>query len=48
MREVIELDVPDREEPLVLYAPSLRTNPWSAEVVRLLGGDAPEPLDLGG
>lgn len=47
MREVVELGVPDREEPLLLYAPSLRTNPWSAEVVRLLGGDAPEPLDLG-
>ena len=48
MREVVELDVPDRDDPLVLYAPSLRTNPWSAEVVRLLGGEAPEPLDLGG
>lgn len=47
MREVVSLDVPDREEPLLLYAPSLRTNPWSAEVVRLLGGEAPEPLDLG-
>ena len=25
---------------------TLRTNPWSSEVVRLLGGEAPEPLDL--
>lgn len=48
MRNVVTLDVPDRDEPLILYAPSLRTNPWSAEVVRLLGGEAPEPLDLGG
>lgn len=46
MRQVVNLEVPDRDEPLILYAPSLRTNPWSAEVVRLLGGEAPEPLDL--
>lgn len=46
MRNVVNLDVPDRDEPLILYAPSLRTNPWSAEVVRLLGGEAPAPLDL--
>jgi hypothetical protein len=46
MRTLVTLDVPDAEEPLTLYAPSLRTNPWSAEVVRLLGGDAPDPLDL--
>ena len=45
MRDKVLLHVPDAEEPLTLYAPSLRTNPWSAEVVRLLGGDAPEPLD---
>ena len=48
MRTVVTLAVPDAEEPLTLYAPSLRTNPWSAEVVRLLGGEAPEPLDLNG
>lgn len=47
MREVVTLAVPDRDEPLTLYAPSLRTNPWSAEVVRLLGGETPQPLDLG-
>lgn len=47
MREVVTLDVPDRDGPIVLYAPSLRTNPWSAEVIHLLGGDAPDPLDLG-
>jgi hypothetical protein len=48
MRDKILLHVPDRDEPITLYAPSLRTNPWSAEVVRLLGGEAPDPLDLGG
>ncbi len=48
MRAVVTLRVPDSESPLKLFAPTLRTNPWSAEVVRLLGGDAPEPLDLSG
>lgn len=47
MRDRVSLSVPDREEPIVLYAPTLITNPWSAEVVRLLGGEAPQPLDLG-
>lgn len=47
MRDRVLLHVPDADEPLTLYAPTLRTNPWSAEVVRLLGGEAPEPLDLG-
>lgn len=46
MRDRVLLSVPDREEPITLYAPPLITNPWSAEVVRLLGGEAPEPLDL--
>ncbi len=46
MRDRLALSVPDADEPLTLYAPPLVTNPWSAEVVRLLGGDAPEPLDL--
>lgn len=46
MRDRIALRVPDAEEPLTLFAPPLITNPWSAEVVRLLGGEAPEPLDL--
>ena len=46
MRTIVTLDVPDSDEPLTLYAPTLRTNPWSSEVVRLLGGEAPEPLDL--
>jgi hypothetical protein len=46
MRDRIDLNVPDRDEPIRLYAPSLITNPWSAEVVRLLGAEAPEPLDL--
>lgn len=48
MRDRVALSVPDRDEPITLYAPSLITNPWSSEVVRLLGGEAPEPLDLGG
>jgi len=46
MRDRVELRVPDADEPLTLFAPPLITNPWSAEVVRLLGGEAPEPLDL--
>jgi hypothetical protein len=46
MRDRIALHVPDRDGPLTLYAPTLTTNPWSAEVVRLLGGEAPDPLDL--
>jgi hypothetical protein len=46
MRDKVLLHVPDADEPLTLYAPSLRTNPWSAEVVRMLGGEAPDPLDL--
>ena len=48
MRDKVLLHVPDADGPLTLYAPTLRTNPWSAEVVRLLGGEAPEPLDLSG
>ncbi len=47
MRDKLLLHVPGEEEPLTLYAPTLRTNPWSSEVVRLLGGDAPDPMDLG-
>ncbi len=46
MRDRIALHVPDREEPITLFVSSLTTNPWSAEVVRLLGGETPEPLDL--
>ncbi len=46
MRDRIDLTVPDRDQPIRLYAPPLIRNPWSAEVVRLLGGEAPEPLDL--
>jgi hypothetical protein len=47
MRDKVLLHVPGEAEPLILYAPSLRTNPWSAEVVRMLGGEAPDPIDLG-
>lgn len=46
MRDRLALHVPDEEEPLTLYAPTLITNPWSAAVVRALGGEAPDPLDL--
>lgn len=46
MRDRVLLELPDRAEPVTLFAPTLITNPWSAEVVRLLGGDAPEPMDL--
>lgn len=46
MRDRIDLTVPGRDEPIRLFAPPLIRNPWSAEVVRLLGGEAPEPLDL--
>lgn len=46
MREKFELRHGE-EPPLLLFAPSLKTNPWSAAVIRLLGGEAPEPLDLG-
>lgn len=45
MRDRLTLHVPDAE-PITLFAPPLVTNPWSAEVVRLLGGEAPEPLEL--
>jgi hypothetical protein len=45
MREAVTLEI-DGHDPLTLYASSLRTNPWAAALVRALGGDAPEPLDL--
>jgi hypothetical protein len=47
MRDRVDLTVPDRDEPIRLFAPPLIRNPWASEVVRLLGGEAPEPLDLG-
>jgi hypothetical protein len=46
MRQEVTFEI-EGGKPLRLYAPSLRTSPWTAEVVRELGGDAPEPLDLG-
>lgn len=45
MRDEVVLDV-GGAEPLRLYATRLRTNPWAAEVVRELGGEAPDPIDL--
>lgn len=45
MRQQVMLEI-DGAEPLRLFAPSLRTSPWSAEVVRMLGGEAPDPIDL--
>ncbi len=46
MRDEVLIEI-DGEPQLKLYANRLRTNPWAAELVRLLGGQAPEPLDLG-
>lgn len=46
MREQVMLEI-DGGERLKLFASPLRTNPWAAAVVRELGGEAPEPLDLG-
>ena len=48
MREQVEIKLEGEEEPLRLYANSLRANPWAAGVVRALGGNAPEPRDLSG
>jgi hypothetical protein len=48
MRDRVDLTVPGRDAPIRLFAPPLIRNPWSSEVVRLLGGEAPEPLDLSG
>jgi hypothetical protein len=46
MREEVVIELEGEEKPLRLLANSLRANPWAAGVVRALGGDAPEPLDL--
>lgn len=46
MREAVSFEF-DGEEPLTLYASSLRTNPWAAALLKALGGDAPDPRDLG-
>lgn len=46
MREEVRFEI-EGSEALKLYARSLRTNPWAGEVVRLLGGEAPAPIDLG-
>lgn len=46
MRYAVRLEI-EGADPLTLYAASLRTDPWAAEVVRELGGETPEPLDLG-
>ncbi|HKJ36148.1 MAG TPA: hypothetical protein VKA36_06240 [Solirubrobacterales bacterium] len=46
MRDEVVLEI-DGEDSLKLYANTLRTNPWSAGVVRALGGKAPDPIDLG-
>jgi hypothetical protein len=45
MRDEVVLDV-GGADPLRLFATRLRTNPWAAEVVRALGGEAPDPIDL--
>jgi hypothetical protein len=46
MREEVVLEI-QGEESLKLYSTALRSNPWAAGVVRALGGEAPEPRDLG-
>lgn len=46
MREEVVIDLDGEEKPLRLYANALKTNPWAAGVVRALGGDAPQPMDL--
>jgi hypothetical protein len=46
MRDEVVFDLGGAER-LRLYAVRLRTNPWAAEVVRALGGQAPDPIDLG-
>jgi hypothetical protein len=46
MREAVRLEI-DGREPLTLYASSLRTNPWAAALLRALGGEVPDPRDLG-
>jgi hypothetical protein len=45
MRDRVDLTVPGRDEPIRLFAPPLIRNPWTSQVVRLLGGEAPDPLD---
>lgn len=47
MRDKVTFEVEGPAEELILYASSLKTNPWAAGVIRALGGDAPEPMDLG-
>lgn len=46
MRDRVELELGDSEKDLVLYASTLKTNPWASGLIRALGGDAPEPMDL--
>ena len=46
MRDRLSLHVPDEPQPVNLFVSSLTTNPWSSEVVRLLGGEAPDPMNL--
>lgn len=43
----VKFEISGEDKPLILYASSLRTNPWATEVVRMLGGDTPPPRDLG-
>ncbi len=46
MREAVSFEI-DGQAPMTLYASSLRTNPWAAALVKALGGEAPDPRDLG-
>lgn len=44
LKTAVGLDVDGSDKPLILYTTSLQLNPWSAEVVRQLGGEAPPLL----
>ncbi len=46
MREEVLIELEGEDKPLRLFANALKTNPWAASVVRSLGGEAPEPIDL--
>lgn len=44
LKTAVDLHVDGADKPLILYTTSLQLNPWSAEVVRLLGGEVPRLL----
>ena len=44
LKTAVEFDIDGADKPLILYTTSLQLNPWSAEVVRRLGGEVPPLL----